>query len=435
MKKTLFCMLCLVGLTVSITAKEESTYQEVLYKNAKEKEAIPVSHWSLGIRTGVNYYMIPPLAPASADKFKVMVGGVLDYTINPYFGFGLEYDYNDYSRPYEFNNTNGQLNGISNELLLNGSVNLSNTLAPFRTDFWKYVNIYGELGGGMAFYRSSLNQDPKQNKNTPMVKLGLNAELTLSEKLNLCFSGQYNQYDTRLMGACIDIKNNEAMIYTVGLRYKLGSSLKKHARNISLCEYTPKQVPVVVKNNYVKGESQETLLKLKDIEKDNETLRLKIQKLEKDAIEAKNVVIQKKMAKTNLTLQEKLQKMEDDMKNLEAQKEGVVNLSLDNIEFKTGSSVLAASSYATLSQVAGILVNNSFWSTLKVSGHTDNVGSELSNQLLSESRALSVKKYLESKGVPANKIVAIGWGETKPIASNAKPEGRQKNRRVEFEVK
>jgi len=72
--------------------------------------------------------------------------------------------------------------------------------------------------------------------------------------------------------------------------------------------------------------------------------------------------------------------------------------------------------------------------TLIAVGHTDSIGSEQYNQGLSERRANSVKNYLVSRGVAADRIYTEGKGETSPIASNATREGRAQNRRVEIEI-
>jgi len=72
--------------------------------------------------------------------------------------------------------------------------------------------------------------------------------------------------------------------------------------------------------------------------------------------------------------------------------------------------------------------------TLIAVGHTDSVGPDAYNQKLSERRAASVKSYLVSKGVDANRIYTEGKGESQPVASNATREGRAKNRRVEIEI-
>ncbi len=72
--------------------------------------------------------------------------------------------------------------------------------------------------------------------------------------------------------------------------------------------------------------------------------------------------------------------------------------------------------------------------TLIAVGHTDSIGTEQYNLGLSERRAASVKNYLVSKGIPADRIYTEGKGEANPIASNATREGRAQNRRVEIEI-
>jgi outer membrane protein OmpA-like peptidoglycan-associated protein len=69
--------------------------------------------------------------------------------------------------------------------------------------------------------------------------------------------------------------------------------------------------------------------------------------------------------------------------------------------------------------------------TLVVTGHTDAVGSDATNQALSVARAQLVVDFMVNAGIPADRIVARGAGETEPIADNATPEGRQANRRIE----
>lgn len=72
--------------------------------------------------------------------------------------------------------------------------------------------------------------------------------------------------------------------------------------------------------------------------------------------------------------------------------------------------------------------------TIIAVGHTDSIGTEAYNQKLSERRAASVKAYLVSKGIDANRIYTEGKGESQPVASNKTKEGRAQNRRVEIEI-
>jgi outer membrane protein OmpA-like peptidoglycan-associated protein len=72
--------------------------------------------------------------------------------------------------------------------------------------------------------------------------------------------------------------------------------------------------------------------------------------------------------------------------------------------------------------------------SVDVEGHTDSTGTDSYNLGLSERRANAVKKYLAGRGVKAGRLRPVGFGETKPIANNATPEGQEENRRVEFKV-
>ena len=72
--------------------------------------------------------------------------------------------------------------------------------------------------------------------------------------------------------------------------------------------------------------------------------------------------------------------------------------------------------------------------TVELAGHTDSTGPEQYNLWLSEWRAKAVAKYIVDKGIGADRISIVFFGETKPIVSNDKKEGRDKNRRVEFKI-
>lgn len=107
----------------------------------------------------------------------------------------------------------------------------------------------------------------------------------------------------------------------------------------------------------------------------------------------------------------------------------------DNLVFETGKAVIKPESLPFLDEVAQVMNDTRAkdW-TLKIAGHTDNVGSEEFNKKLSLERANAVKTYLGTKGVDATRITAEGFGESKPIAPNDTVEGRGKNRRVEFTI-
>lgn len=104
------------------------------------------------------------------------------------------------------------------------------------------------------------------------------------------------------------------------------------------------------------------------------------------------------------------------------------------ILFGSNSAVLDASSFATLDELSE-RAKNCRNASIHVEGHTDNQGSESSNQKLSEQRAMAVLNYLVKAGVDASRIEAIGFGESRPLVPNSTPENRTKNRRIEFSVR
>ncbi len=106
---------------------------------------------------------------------------------------------------------------------------------------------------------------------------------------------------------------------------------------------------------------------------------------------------------------------------------------LENIYFETNSSKLKPSSYPELKRVVKLMQSNPGMK-LEISGHTDDVGSYLANKKLSRARAKSVVEYLAEQGVDRARLTYKGYSFTQPIATNDTPEGRQKNRRVEFKV-
>ena len=106
---------------------------------------------------------------------------------------------------------------------------------------------------------------------------------------------------------------------------------------------------------------------------------------------------------------------------------------IEGINFKTGSADLTDSSKVILDQAAEALLKSAAV-RIEIQAHTDNQGKEAKNLLLSETRAKSVSDYLESKGISGDRMEAKGYGETQPFVSNKTPEGRAKNRRVEFRV-
>lgn len=102
---------------------------------------------------------------------------------------------------------------------------------------------------------------------------------------------------------------------------------------------------------------------------------------------------------------------------------------LDNVFFDTGKASLRPQSFIALNDLVELMTLKPQLE-IEIAGHTDNVGTAESNITLSLNRAKSVRNYLISKGIDANRVSIQGYGDTQPIASNDSAEGRQKNRRT-----
>ena len=104
-----------------------------------------------------------------------------------------------------------------------------------------------------------------------------------------------------------------------------------------------------------------------------------------------------------------------------------------NVTFATNSADVQAGFYPVLDSV-GLVLNEYDKTLVEVAGHTDSTGSDSYNLELSQRRAASVSAYLNARGIVSDRLLSIGYGKARPIATNDTAEGRQLNRRVEITV-
>jgi outer membrane protein OmpA-like peptidoglycan-associated protein/Tol biopolymer transport system component len=109
------------------------------------------------------------------------------------------------------------------------------------------------------------------------------------------------------------------------------------------------------------------------------------------------------------------------------------SIRLNNIFFDPAKAVLKPASFPELDRVVDFLGSTPDLK-IEIGGHTDNVGKAATNQKLSLNRAQAVANYLIKKGIPKERVVAKGYGLSKPVASNKTKDGKAQNRRVEFTV-
>ena len=96
---------------------------------------------------------------------------------------------------------------------------------------------------------------------------------------------------------------------------------------------------------------------------------------------------------------------------LKVEEAAVLKTAFENLEFETGKAVIRSSSFASLNELADLLISKPTWK-LRISGHTDNVGNDASNMTLSKNRAQATAKYLQGKGVAQSQLVTEWFGET-----------------------
>lgn len=367
------------------------------------------SKWSISLKGGADYYRVVPGSTVSSylgfdgvmakylDDASWNAGISLERTFNPLFGMGLDVSYLAYNR-----NT---LTGHTIDPTLFGSVNVTNLLFPHRTS--AKFNLFSKFGVGAGFYDATpvSGYGDAVKSVSPLGTTSLLAEWNLGRRIALGAEAGYRSYLRENLGGSLDYKdaNNDAFTANIALRIKLGK-LGTHINDLTMDQYYPAPAPVVeeVANPYDDSALTNRL--------DNADKRL-------DDIESR------------------LAALEQGLKDLANKPQGsTVDASFQNIEFAFNSDKLTSASNATLDQIATLLNENPTWGTVKIAGNTDNIGSKAYNQKLSEKRAAAVKKYLVSKGVSASALSTVGYGETKPIASNDTAAGRQQNRRVEFSI-
>ena len=104
-----------------------------------------------------------------------------------------------------------------------------------------------------------------------------------------------------------------------------------------------------------------------------------------------------------------------------------------DVHYETGKATIRPESYAVLNDLVAALRRKAD-AKIELAGHTDSDGSPEANLQLSKDRAAAVRTYLTQKGIAGERITTVGYGETKPVASNATEQGKAKNRRTEVRM-
>lgn len=369
-----------------------------------------VSKLSIAVKAGLTYDLVLPQGDFVESLGTLLPGISLDYTFNPIFGMGADLSFLNYKRSID--------QGKTMDATVYSAVNLSNLFAPVRTGFWKKVNFYGNLGGGLGWYSYTTNAGASNDAVSPLMLYGVLAEYSINRKFAVGLEGQYRYY--------MDFKENpgvapinglgvDGAVAAVSLRYKFGSKDKMHTRDMSMSDFYPS--PVKLLADEIRAENAELMRELDALKADNDKVRKSLDKLSDDVTSVKAQMEETKQAAAKL-----------------AAAQNSKDFDLPEVLFEFQTNKLTNESQAIVNNVVSVLKNNVFNSVV-LSGHADNIGSDEYNQGLGLRRANAVKEILTSNGIPATKIETVSFGETQPVAPNNTPEGRQLNRRVEFDVK
>ncbi len=412
--------------------------------------------WSIGVNVGV-------LTPYNIIQDKRSMdftspNGELGYSVYikkqilPSFGIQADFLAGKLSGDHSQPNAAGYApyNGFSTKLNYAASLSGNFTLANIN---WRhkqgFIQPYVTLGAGLMGYKPTLNIHGGNGASITVdhqikefyIPVGAGVKFNLSPGVNLDLGYQINFVNSdNLDGYDHGLGNDRFSYAHIGLEFALGSRSKPQ-----LASHNPVNS---MRTEYI---TEEAML--------NNSIQA--QQAQIDAEKAKNDKLRSDLDATNANLAKftvdsdgdgvpdffdkcpntptgtkvdgsgcplpvakdvKVYVTEEDRK--------VVREAIKNLEFDFGKATIREHSYPSLDKVAQLLIDKNF--SLKLAGHTDNVGSDDANMKLSKDRAESIKAYLVSKGANASRIEATGYGKNQPIASNKTAKGRQMNRRVEF---
>ncbi|MDR2085328.1 MAG: OmpA family protein [Bacteroidales bacterium] len=402
MKKiSLFLTLVLVcGMTLSAQTAEDEV--KAMRKNT--------SHWSIGIKGGVNYYRLSPLATADTDFDSFINQGgyggsfFVEYAPTPFYGIGLEANYSNLNRTVE----GADYLGYNIDAILMSSVNLSNLFGPYRTVSARKVNFFLNAGLGASYYTFQTPADAEyvKGKFSPMAAAGIGVEFNLGKAWTLLCEGQYRYYVKNDLGGVVASKDVDALAVNLGLRWKIGGKKHDHVRNMIPSEYYPVPVQEIIIEDIQNEEMIEE--RFKTLEEKYNNLENKHNNLNKEYNNLQNQIN-------------------------ELEKNGTITIALENVHFDFDSSELTKDSKTLVQQVVNIL-KDAQWNKITIAGYADNVGTKEVNDRISLKRAETVKKYMVDNGIDGNKLSIASYGKDNPVANNNTQVGRAQNRRVEFVI-
>lgn len=302
-----------------------------------------------------------------------------------------------------------------------------------------FMQLYVSVGGGLAGYKPTLTtkgnvtSDYKANGSIKefYVPVGAGLKFKLSESVNLDLGYTMHYLDGDNLDGYVKGPGNDKYSYGyIGLEFPLGRKTKPQLTWHN---------PMAEMYDDLSAQRDQVQLELAAQKENNAKLAASLAKLsadsDKDGVsdmfdKCPDTPAGERVDGAGCPLpKDTIPKKEVKIFVTEADNR-LVREAIADLQFETGKANIKTASFPALDRVARLLTEKGF--SIKLSGHTDNVGNDNNNMVLSKNRAESVKSYLVGKGVNPSKVEAVGYGETQPIATNKTAAGRQQNRRVEF---
>ena len=443
----------LSALALGLIVSTESFAQDSLSATMSPRVFSPSSSfstWSVGINAGV---LAPTVLSGKNDftnwKLDLGYGGYIKKQIWP--AFGIQADFlagklkADNSEPWG----NGQapispFESYETELGYSGSLSAYLSLANI---YWmnrkNVVQPYVKAGYGLMGYSITLKSptgtetefNGGEKVNESFIPVGAGLKFNLSNNINLDLGYSMNFVDGDNLDGYRSGPQSDKFSYShIGLEFALGGKSKPQ-----LAYYNPVaalQDDYITRNAALQAElANERMRNAERLAQMNVDWKRYLNDSDKDGvsdyfdkcpntpagIQVDGAGCEIKVTNTTINPVRVVVTEED---------RRVVAEAIRNLEFDFGKSTIRSSSFPSLNRVADLLKTKDF--SLKLAGHTDNVGSNAANLKLSKDRAESVKSHLVNQGANTSRIEATGYGESQPISTNKTAVGRQNNRRVEF---
>ena len=432
MKKTVALSLA-TAFAVAANAQETSTSSAKVFGGAKQYRT-----WSIGVNAGV----LSPIIPFGTNDYSewesnLGYGLFIKKQLAPSFALKLDAHRGQLSGADKAGNAFDT--DLNYAVALKGVVNVG-TVSFLKRE--KSLGFFVQAGAGLTGY--DLNNNPSNNTGSRkelFIPVGVGANIKLGEvvALNLGYDANFLDADNLDGGWLNGSSNKDKWSYGyAGLEFTLGAKSKpslQWSNPVALLYDELKDPALRQEVEALKGRLTNVESSVENLKKDSDGDGV-ADHLDK----CPNTPAGAKVDGSGCELDtdgDGVPDWKDDCPTEKGTPElngcppSDTNTIAENIQFEFNSSVLRTSSYPTLDKVSSMLRADKS-KTIQLDGHASAEGTDAYNMQLSIDRANSVKTYLVNSGVDAKRVAIKGYGESRPIASNATEEGRIKNRRVEF---